>query len=232
MKTSASKPIMFIFLFGLVFLTACHRYYTTPDFEELTASHQTIAVLPFKMVLTGRLPEDWTEEKKEKIENLESETFQRSFLNEIFRSTRSGKKNFRVNFQPVDKTNSMLSQNNISIKESWSKDPQELAKILGVDAVVRAEVRKHRYLSNWESFAIDWADDILSAALGGVGTPWNVTKTNDIDISLTVVEVEKGIVLFNASQTCQVNWTQPANEAIDGINRSIARGFPYRKSKK
>ncbi|HMR44102.1 MAG TPA: hypothetical protein PKC40_09720 [Saprospiraceae bacterium] len=213
-------------------LSSCHRYYTAPDFDAITANHKTVAVLPFKMVLTGRLPNDWTEERKEKIETLESEAFQRSFLNEIYRSTRNGKKNFKVNFQNVDKTNALLKENNIDVRESWYKDPQELAQLLGVDAVVRAEVRKHRYLSNWESLAIDWADDILAAALGtGTILPWNATKTNDVDISLTVVENENGTVLFNASRTCQVDWRQPANDAIDGINRSIAKAFPYRANK-
>lgn len=139
-------------------LAACGaQKYTINEFDAITANHQTVAVLPVEMVFTGKQPKKLTPEDIAQIEEAESKAFQISLLNSIL-----GKADkMRVSFQDYTRTNQRLEDAGISIRESWTVDPEELAQILEVDAVVRMRVEKQRYMSDLASFGIDLARDLV-----------------------------------------------------------------------
>src|SRR5210317_181241 len=124
----------------IVFFSTCTPYFITNDFEELTRDHKTVAVLPFKMIYTGVQPDGITGNDMEEIEIAESKAFQMSFYSEILRSTRMGKD---------------------PIIDSWGAKPEEISKLLGVDAVVKTCVQKNRLMTDLESFGIVVAVHIL-----------------------------------------------------------------------
>lgn len=220
------KNSLFLLALGLLATVACRPFYTIKNFDERTAGHKIIAVLPFENTMTGRLPKDMTDSLKSRLEIAESEAFQQSLVNQILlRGNRSGR-HLRVAVQEPTKTRKLLKDNGLGIRESWEKDPQELAKMLGVDAVVRCKVRKQRFLSGLESVGIEVGAQILTTILFGTSSG-AFAPTNEVEMWLSVVDAADGAVLFSFNQESQVNWQNQAQDVIDQINRRAARRFPY-----
>lgn len=226
MKTKFFFPAVLAFI--ALAAVSCNRFYKTSDFSEKTRSHKTIAILPFEIVITGRLPKDLTEEQRLKIEEAESVAFQRNFYEKVHIVGTRGGKELTVSVQPIDKTNKLLADNGISIRQSWSEDPQKLAALLGVDAVVDNRAVKQRFLSDLESIGVQIGTSVLSAIFGGTGLGW-AGRTNEVEVSSLIIDGKNGGVLFSGRDEITVDWSRPANEAIEQINRRVCRRFPYAK---
>lgn len=229
------KNTSFFCLTLLFLLTGCaKRYYIASDFSTRTIGHQTIAVLPVEMVFTGNQPKDLTEEDIAAIEEGESKAFMISLYDAILRSTKNGKKPMRVSVQSYTTTISMLEENNITIRESWSKRPAELAQILGVDAVVQSRIHKNRYMSDLASYGISvgvQVVQVLSQGTLGVFLPGSLNKTNDIKSNFTLVSGEDGAVLYSRAFTEEADWNRPSEQIIDRTTVRFAKFFPYRIGK-
>ncbi|MFN0212664.1 MAG: hypothetical protein ACKVT2_00290 [Saprospiraceae bacterium] len=218
-------------LFLLVFTTNCTRkYFKASDIDEKTAPHKMVAILPFEVEMQGRMPKNWDEQKKKEVLESESEMFQRSLINRILRSSNNRRGNFKVSFQAIDKTRAVLIENGYNHESMKNKDPQELAKLLGVDAVFKVKLRKHRYLSDAASFGISKGIEILQSTgnLPGI-IPGQATRTNDINIDGSLINAENGEVLYSFSDRCGAHWNRPPEYIVEQVNRRIARRFPYRK---
>ncbi len=215
-----------LLLLAALVAASCNRFYKNPYFEAKTTGHQTVAVLPYQIVITGRMPKDLTPEVKRKIEEAESVAFQRSYYSQIHLVGARGKRDLTVTVQPVEKTNQILAENGISIVDSWEKDPQALAQMLGVDAVIRSKAIKQRYLSDLESIGVQVGTSILNIALG---TPFwfGGGRTADVEVMSNIIAASDGDNLFSGRDEVSVDWSRPANEAVEQINRRIARRFPY-----
>ena len=133
-----------ITLAGLIILSlsvlSCSPFYLSNRFSEHTQDHQIIAVLPFEMQFSGVMPRELSEDIILHLEEAESQAFQISFYNELRHHHRSRRKALRVDIQDYGKTLNLLRNHQIEIRESWSMLPEELAEVLGVDAVVRGPV--------------------------------------------------------------------------------------------
>src|SRR4051812_9048369 len=148
--------LVITFSFGACLLFSCstHRYYTTSLFEQQAANHKMIAVLPAEMVFTGTQPKNLTSKAIMQIEETESTLFQNSLYNGILRYAESRKYMTTVAVQDISTTRRVLEENNISVRDSWNEDDKKLACLLGVDAVVRMQVVKKRYMSDLASMGI------------------------------------------------------------------------------
>ncbi len=215
--------------------TSCHKYYTNSNFDNATANHKTVAVLPANVILTGNQPKKMTAEDIAKQELAESTTFQQSLYNNILRHANSKKYETSIQVQPVEKTSELLKNSNITFRDVASTSDETLCKLLGVDAVVRLKVQKTRYMSGLVSFGADVLNDIL---FGNVGvfipgtmtpTPNAPTKTNDVIADCTVQS--NGVVLWNDNYARQADWQRPANDIVEGVTNSFGKHFPYRKKK-
>jgi hypothetical protein len=206
--------------------------YESPQFGERASGHQTIAVLPFEMILTGKLPPRLTADQIAFIEEQESLAFQTALYHSLLdRSSVRRKRPILIEIQPVQVTNTILRDNGIGIRESWFMEPEDLAGVLGVDAVVRTAVHKNRFLSDGESFGIDLGLAVFNEATDGrLGwmIPWGVTTTSAIWADSTLVNGSDGGVLWKIVVERATDWTRPANDVIVGITRKLARKFPYR----
>jgi hypothetical protein len=217
----------------MIFISGCKPYYFAADFDKRTAEHKIIAVLPFEMVFSGVKPERLTEEELKTIQDAESRAFMISFYNEILRSTKSGKKPIRVDIQHYDKTLSILKENGIDARTSWKEDPATLAKMLGVDAVVKARVEKYRLMSDLASYGIDIGTHIigvLSDYRFWFWMPPGITKAKEINANFSLLDANS-TALWSIAFEKEADWREPANKIIDHINRKAAKTFPYRKSK-
>ena len=123
-------PLFIIATIAIFFSTSCaHKTYTSSYFEQQTASHRTIAILPAEMVFTGNKPKNMTDEQIDKIEESESLLFQNSLYNGILRHANSGRYFTSVLIQDISTTQKLLEENNISVRGSWKENDKKLAAI-------------------------------------------------------------------------------------------------------
>ena len=224
----------FNLLAGLVILSivACTPYYLSSRFESTTADHQHIAVLPFEIRFTGLKPEKLTDEDVLELEEAESRAFQISFYHEILRSTKNGRRAIRVDIQDYQKTIDLLKDYNIGIRDSWEMAAHELAKILDVDAVVRARIEKARYMSDLTSYGIELGVEIVHHLTNFVLWPWVPGISNQSKAIIgdyTLYNKKDDTTLWSIAFEEGADWRRPAHEIIDEISRKAARKFPYRR---
>ena len=228
MKTNL--PVVALMLLApFVFSCSAHRYYTTSTFEQQTAKHKVIAVLPAEMIFTGVPPKKITPETMTQIEETESQIFQNSLYNGILRYANSKKYITTVSVQDISTTLQLLKQNDISIRDSWGEDGVKLAKILGVDAVVRMRVLKKRYMSDFASMGINVGEQVLSQ-IGSVArfpVPYVPDKTNDIYASCNVVSNNQ--TLWNDNYHGTANYNVSSEAVVNTITDNFGRHFPYKK---
>ncbi len=217
-------------LLMVVTMQFCGRgIYTNPVFLEKTAGHRVIAILPFEMIFTGKKPKKLSIEDAAKLEEVESIAFQRSLYQSLFHETTRYRNPLRIDIQAITKTNRILDKNGIGIRESWRMDEEELAGLLGVDAVVRTRVIKRRYMSGLASFGIEVGTSILNAILED--SPLFLilpTTTNRIKAECYICNGLDGSLLWEYSVVDETDWRLEANAIVDGVTRHFARRFPYR----
>jgi len=237
MKRKVPLFVIYALLIAILFTQgACsNRYYTSSVFDQQTAKHKVVAILPAEIIFTGTAPKKLTPEDIIKLEDAESRAFQQSLYNNILRYANSRKYETWVNVQDVTTTLNALKNKNISARDSWIKNDEELKAMLGVDAVVRMRVQKKRYMSDLASYGITLGKDILYEVgmspnrIPGTGipTPGVSNKTNDIIATCSVVS--NGMSLWNDNYRAASNWNNPANEIIEGITENFGKNFPYKR---
>lgn len=221
-------------LFILISMSCSRKpYYTSNNFDQLTAKHRRIAILPAEVVLTGKKPEKMSDSAVAALEASESRSFQVSLYNNILQYANQGKYHMRVEVQAISKTQSELDKHGISYKDIYTMDDTTLCRLLGVDAVVRMQIQKTRYMNDMVSYGSQVFNDVVFRNIGGIipgtGTPLPSapTKTNDIYARCTVQN--DGIVLWNDRYTGSADWSRPANQIIAQITVKFAQHFPYRE---
>ena len=215
-----------------VALTGCTAVdYTAPGFPQAAADHQSIAVLPVEMIFQGKAPKGLTAEDIWQIEEGESLAFQASLYNYLLdRSSPQRRRPVRVAIQPIETTNQLLGESGLAIRDTWVLPADELAEILGVDAVVRIRVRKTRYLSDLASFGIAVGVHAVLEALEEDHLwllPWG-PRTHDIYAEGELIEARSGTLLWKVAVNRDTDWSRPANDVIRGVTRKLAKKFPYR----
>lgn len=225
------KNLLFLcFAFtAIIFVSSCaHKNYTTSYFDQQTAHHKMIAVLPAEMIFTGVQPKDISVEDIEKIEETESRMFQNYLFNAVLRYANTNRYYTSVGFQDISTTQKLLEENNISIRDSWKQDDKKLAQLLGVDAVVRMRIQKKRYMSDLASFGVNYGQQVLNQ-IGNVGKyiPNVPNKTNDIYASCNVISSNQ--TLWNDDYRGTSNYNVSSEKVIDDITDNFGRHFPYRK---
>lgn len=207
----------------------CNReFYKTASYEEKAASHQIVAVLPVETITTGRVPERISEEHIRKIENAESRAFQTSLYNELAKRSGRYRGTISLDIQHFSETNAKLDAAGINPRGSWRMSAIDLAKILGVDAVIRTSVQKDRYLTDLESFGVTLANTILLNVTNGASWLFPGNRTSNLFISCSVLNGADGIPVWVSNVDCPTNWNRRSYEVIDDVSRMIGRRFPYR----
>lgn len=215
-------------LYSVLCLFSCSpRYYETAAYENYAIEHQTIAVVPSETIMTGRIPEEMTEEMVLQIEENESKAFQIAVFDEI--AQRSGNRDgeILINLQHYTETNAKLNKAGISARESWTMSPIDLAELLGVDAIVRTSIRKDMFLTDLESFGLSMARSAISV-LGGQSLWFIPTKTSDVFLSASVLDSESGVTVWNTDKKTQTDWNSQHATIVRRLARVLARRFPYR----
>ncbi len=224
-----NRLLFSIVVFAFVFTGCSKDYYLNSDFKKISANHQILAIVPVEMVLTGQMPEDMDDSDIEALEEAESKAFQKSLYNQIHWSP-SKSKHLKVDFQSVEKTNEILDEHEISIRRSWKMTAEELAELLEVDAVVKVQVEKQRYMSDIASMGISIGKRIIDilTRYRSVVVGNELSKTSDINSNCSIVNGKDGSILWSMKATSSTDWQRPSFEVIDRLNRQLAKDMPYR----
>ena len=131
------------------------QLYELQGFRELALTHTTIAILPFKGAafvspLQSMMQDDEDIRREADLRGLEMQaTLESWFLK------RSERGKFIVQVQPTTETNAILNDNDVTLDNLTERTPQEVAKLLGVDAIVTGTVQA-RQPSMLAAAAVSW----------------------------------------------------------------------------
>ncbi len=219
----------------MLFTISCSpKRYITQDYHQHAKSHKKIAVLPYANFYTGRIPKDFSIEDLIALQEEESVLFQRSLYFQLLEESRNHQKNdIYVSIEDINITNAKLQEAGITIKDTWKKDPTELAEILGVDAVVKVDLHKDYFLTNEESAIINVATTVFSGVINrttaGINTR-RLGRTSEMYVNATLIDGDAGVSLWAYNKKYDTDWQCETDEAISRINHKISKRFPYRRN--
>lgn len=217
----------------ILFLFSCsNKYYTADNFSEKTEDHKVVAILPAEVIFSGKQPKNLTPEAIANAEERESIDFQYALMNSILNHANTKKYYTTVNFQDVNTTQKILEKNNISVRDSWKKDDEELANLLGVDAVIRMNIRKQRYMSDEASYGVGVAKQVIyKTGIGSkVPVPGSVGKTFDIYATCNLLSDNQ--TLWNDNYKRSTDYEVQPNVVVEWITNDFGENFPYKEKRK
>jgi len=222
----------FIAIFILFLFSCSNKYYTASNFEEKTENHKVVAILPAEVTFTGKQPKTLSPDAIAKAEERESIDFQYALMNSILNHANTKKYITTVNFQDINTTLKILEKNSISVRDSWNKDDNELAKLLGVNSVIRMNIRKQRYMSDEASYGVGVARQVIyKTGIGSkVPVPSSVGKTYDIYASCNLLSDNQ--TLWNDNYKRSTDYDTPANVIVEWITDDFGENFPYKEKRK
>ena len=189
--------------------------YTAPNFNTVKRSHKIVALLPFDVTITmKKLPKDVTMEQIKTDEEKTAYTAQGHAYTYLLKEM--GKDKYTVDFQDVDKTNALLKQNSLSYEAMKSKTKDEIAKILGVDAVMSGKIIMEKPMN--EGAAI-----VVGLLLGVWG------NTNNITTAMTVHDGKDGKLLWKYDWEASGSVGSSTESLTKQLMRNVSKNFPYKK---
>ena len=191
--------------------------YTHPQFGEITKEHKTVAVLPFKVVIDSKhLPKNVTPAMVTESEKEESQEFQRQLYARFLQ--RAGDGEYRVGFQDIDLTNTLLARAGFPLDSLALRTKDEIAKVLGVDALVSGTVHQAQPTSTGAAV-------VQTLFLGFSGS------TQRVDINMVIHDGADAALLWSYDHTDKGGLANSVEAMTKSLLKKVAGNFPYRIKK-
>ncbi len=201
-------------LMGSLAYAQTKEIYTNPNFERISRSHKTLAILPFKTIIKLRPKEQEKLTEKEYQDLLVDEGLAVQSALETYFLKSKRKYNFRVKFQDISKTNALLKQNGISQENIESMTPEQYAQILEVDGIISGILSTNKPMSEGASAA-------LGILFGFYGS------TNSGKCTINISDGDSGELVWKYEKTLSRSLGSDTNTVINAMMRKAARKFPY-----
>ncbi|PKD15797.1 hypothetical protein APR41_10920 [Salegentibacter salinarum] len=206
-----------LFITGMICLFAFSanaqtRLFEHPQFDEISKNHKSLAILPFEASIKLRpkqMKEITAEQLKEMAQN-EGLAIQNSMYTWFLTRQKRGK--LSLNVQDPKRTRILLQDNNIT--DPTRHTPEELAKILGVDAVVSGTFETDKPMS-----------DGASIALGLLVGFWG--STNTATVNMSVNNATDGELLWNYNKRVAGSLGSTTDALINKLMRKASRRLAY-----
>lgn len=199
----------------VLFLVSCGpKIYKAPDFESKTAAHKTVAILPAEVYIQLR-PNEMKKTSNEQLKEMQEKTG-RNIQDRMYSwfLKRSGKFKYTVTFQDISRTNALLQQAGITGDNIRSKTKDELARLLGVDAVISTNATMAKPMSEGAAVAV-------GILIGSWGT------TNDVQTSITINEATKGDLVWKYDYNAGGSVGSSPDRLVNALMRNASKKFPY-----
>jgi hypothetical protein len=189
------------------------QIFQSPKFKTEIAKHKIVAILPFNVSITyKKQPKNYSEEGNIEQEKNLSKSIQTSMFTYLLKKGR----NYTVDFQDVEKTNILLKKAGIYDKlGEVTKD--EIAKVLGVDAVISGDFKTEQTKSEAAAIAMV----VLTSGFGG--------KTGDGSLVMNVHNGTDGELLWRFTKTMDEGLGTSTDDLVEHMMRKVSRNFPYQK---
>ena len=199
--------------------------YQSPDFEQKTARHKTVAILPVRMIQTGYIGKNTAEDQVKATNEKLGFVFQESLQSFILKQTMNNKKGQLVSFQSTQKTNAILKDKNI--EELYCEQPEELAKLLGVDAVIMTTMNHNKNFSDGVAYGLAAAKTITN-----IFSKTNVSSPNmnasDININCSLFDAADSKLLWKTFRDGGTDLPANVEGIIESYSNWIAKKLPYK----
>lgn len=211
---------LFFFLLS-VFLTASlaqaqigegtKQIFTSPQLATEIGQHKTVAILPFTAKISYRKPPKnyRAESHKEQETNL-AQNIQSSMYTYLLRKAKS----YSVTFQDVEKTNVLLKKAGMYGKLDEFTN-QEIAQVLGVDAVISGKFDMEQTRSDGAALA-------TAVVFGGYAG-----KTGSGSLTMNIHNGKDGEMLWRFFKTMDDDFTSSTDDLVERMMRKVSRNFPY-----
>jgi hypothetical protein len=192
---------------------AAKQVYSAPNLAAAIATHKTIAILPFKATISyKRVPKNFDAALNAAEEQKMGENLQEGMYTYLLRKG----SDYTVSFQEPARTNALLKQNNVYEKLDILP-ADSLAKILGVDAVIKASYAYEKTSSEGGAIA-------KSVIFGGM------SSVASGDLTMQIYNGKDGALLWRFYKQMNEKLTSSANEMMVRMMKKVGRNFPYEKS--
>jgi pyruvoyl-dependent arginine decarboxylase (PvlArgDC) len=180
---------------------------------EFISTHKKVAILPFNATIGYRkLPKDYNAEANKEEEMKLGYDMQSGMYTFLLRKI----SDYSVEVQDIERTNILLKKNNL-IDKLAETAPEELAKVLEVDAVIKCSYAYQKTKSEGGAIAL-----IL---LVGFGTGSVATGT----LTMQINDGKEGELVWRFyKQMAEDVMSSPAS-MMERMMRKVGRNFPYQK---
>lgn len=215
MKNIFTFGFIALFLSSSIILSGQSKaIYTHPNFNRLARTHKLLAIVPFDSEIQLRPKEMESFSEQELIDMEMSEGLGVQSALQSYFLKRKGKDNIRVGFQDVDKTNTILKRHGIDQTNIGDYTHEQLAEMLGVDAIIDGKLSTKKPMSEG-----------ASAALGVLVGVWG--PTNSGNITIKIVDKATGENLWQYDKQLSRSLGSDTNTIIAAMMRKASRKFPY-----
>ena len=209
------KKISLLFIGITLLATACATIYTASDFRSMSNDHKIMAILPFEVVIESKkLPKGMTVEMLKEAEQDEARAFQSVVHSVLLNNMSKGK--YRIKFQDIGKTNSMLRKNDVTYDKLGDYDKGELAEMLDVDAISSGIIRRAQPMSAGTA--------IVLGVLTGIGG-----STNKVSIDFTIHDGKTSELLWKYTHEASGGLLSNSESLAKNLMKQVAAKFPYEK---
>lgn len=200
-------------------VTACGpKIYMAQDFQAYAPKHKVVAILPASVNI-GLRPSQARNTSAEQMRQMQIQgalDYQTRIYAWLLR--RHTQQHYTVDFQDVALTNSMLRKANITDEDMRTQSPQDLAKLLGVDAVLTTTVQTSKPMSDGAAIAVG----VLAGAWGA---------TNQANIMVNINDGASGKLLWNYNFVAAGSVGSSPENIVNALMRNASRKFPYTPTK-
>ena len=209
------RTVLFSLITILFVASSCGpKIYKNPDFDEKTARHKIVAIMPADVNISLR-PNEMKKITPAQLEEMQTKTglnIQDNMYSWFLR--RSDRFKYTVSFQDISKTNTLLLNNNISAANIATKTKEELAAILGVDAIISTSAIMQKPMS-----------DGAAVALGVLLGTWG--NTNDVKTSINIHDSKDGSLVWKYDYTAGGSIGSNTQSLVNALMRNASKKFPY-----
>ncbi|WP_428656168.1 hypothetical protein [Runella sp.] len=205
-------PSLLLWLTLAALIGACGRPATKGPLK-------TYAILPFDVTIEKNLQVKKTTPEMLR-EQEEREAYQ--YQNGVFQYMMERKKDFSVDFQDIDDTNTLLKRHNVTYDKGRSMTKAELCKLLEVDGLLTGRFQRKENLDRNISRGLD----LIASKTNTFGL---APKQGEATLSLTLYNsVEKRVVWTYQNDDWNSSYRSP-EEMARGLMGRAAKKFPYKR---
>ena len=189
------------------------QIFESPKMKQLIEGHKTVAILPFKATIAyKKLPKGYSDEAKKLEELAMGSQMQSGLYTYLLRKS----DDYTVQVQDVEKTNLLLKKANLFEKLDEAL-PEEIAKVLGVDAVIKCSYAYEKTGSEGAA--------IVKTLLIGFGTG----KVATGGLTMQINNGADGDLVWRFYKQMAEDVMSSPSAMMERMMRKVGRNFPYEK---